>query len=162
MISKKDKKNSHDYFIWKSNVLLNQNRLPFDLFSTLTQGRYLIETKNDQTSSYSYIYVWILNDNSFFKHLKYSINASIINVGLSLKDFYLDKNNCSKKIMYTYSLAENSISDDNFKELYNDVNIETLTVSNEHFTMMLDMLKASTSQLCESLKISKEYYFAII
>ena len=136
--------------------------MPFDLFSTLIQGRYLIETKHNLTQTYSYIYLWILNDNTFFKHLKYNLNsnANTIHVKLSLNDFYLDKNTNSKKIMYTYS--DSNLNTNDFKKLYNDVNIEILTVSNEYFALMLDMLKSSTSQLCESLKISNEHYFAII
>ncbi len=66
--------NKHDKFIWKSNTLQNQQNLPYELFGLLSQGRYLIEAKDEEGKA-RYIYTWILNDNSLFKHLKYNISS---------------------------------------------------------------------------------------
>jgi hypothetical protein len=152
-----------DNFIWKSNTLQNQQQLPDELFATLNQGRYLIEAKDDQ-GKIRYIYAWILNDNSLFKHLKYNLTPRVMSSSMSmaLKDFYLDKNNSSKKIMYKNWNKETSDDEKWFKELNNDFNLNNLVVSNEHFNLLLGLLQNSTNQLCESLKTSTEYFFAII
>ena len=156
-LSFQEPKNSTDIFIWKSNTLQNQINLQVDLISSLEQGRYLIETKNG--SSKRYIYAWILSDNSFFKHIKSNFASD---VNLSLRDFYLDRNNRSKKIMYKHNEGKEAADDKWFNELNNDFNISNLLVSNEQFELMLGMLQNSTSQLCESLKLTNEYFFAIV
>jgi hypothetical protein len=157
----KDRNNENDFFIWKSNTLINENQVPFDLVSILKQGRYLINTNQEPNS---YIYLWILNDNSCFKHYKYNLNAKAnFSVSFSLKDFYENKYSRSKKIMYAYkdTNGESKASFD-LKVLKNDFNVNSLTISKEQFQLILSILTESTGQLCESLKVSNDFYFAIV
>lgn len=105
-----------------------------------------------------------MNDNSCFKHYKYNLNAKAsFSTSFSLRDFYENKYSRSKKIMYAYkdTNGESKASFD-LKDLKNDFNVNSLTISNEQFKLILSILTESTGQLCESLKVSNDFYFAIV
>jgi hypothetical protein len=65
-------------------------------------------------------------------------------------------------MMYKNCVKEKGNDQAWLKELNNDFNLNSLVVSNEHFNLLLGLLQNSTNQLCESLKKSNEYFFAII
>lgn len=140
----------NDHFVWKSNVLINNNRAQIDLVQILKQGRYLIETR---TPPVSYIYLWVLNDKAFFKHFKYEFSKDI-SVRLELQSF----RGQTKKIMFKYGC----FSKEEAQKLHNDFNIANINVSEENLRQIVDSLCDSSNQLCESLKYANDFYFAIV
>ncbi len=132
------------------------------MISKLKKGRYLIEnrkTKND------FIFIWILNDTTLFKHLKYSSNE--IEEEEKLVEFKINfdafnqtsdkiKNNL-KKIMFFKS--NNQIE---MKKYRNDYNVTCLDVSNNQFELLYSGLTDSSNQLSKSLRNVNEYSIAFI
>ena len=155
-----DKKRPSDYFIWKSNVSVNENPLPSNLVTELKQGRYLLETHQ---FSNCFIYLWILNDQYYFKHFICSRLNETTQVSANLNDKY----NHSKKIMYQYKTSKDNDNSEItnsacLKKLRNDFNITSYQISQEQHKFLVNMLTESTKQLCESLKEANGFYFAVL
>ena len=77
----------------------------------------------------------------------------------------------SRKLMYKFSdkrlINNNTVNKQGLtlselKDLHNDFNVNSLQVSDEHYEFLLSVLTESTEQLCESLKRSNDFYFALI
>lgn len=126
-----------------------------NLFSSLTQGRYLIETRSPSSSC---LYAWILNDKTLFKHYKYELAKDIL-VYFNLDEF--NSNNLVRKLMYK-QIQVTEKGKIEIQKLVNDFNVNNILVSNEQYNRMLEILSDSTNQLTESLKFSNDFYFAII
>lgn len=160
-----DRRSINDYYLWRGNVLVNDNDLPFDLFSVLQQGRYLIDTCKHQNTS-NYLYLWILNDTAYFKLLELADFKSKSHIEASLNLNQLLSSSNLKKLMFKYKDYDekdtNSYSNFEVKDLNNDFHIDSITVSLETYKQMLSLLKNSNSKLCDSIKNSADFLFAII
>lgn len=103
-----------------------------------------------------------------FKHYKYQMKefreVSVdLNDVLSLKPL--------RKLMYKFEdrrVKNNNGTDPKnetpkeLKELRNDFNVMSHHISDEHFEFLLSVLTESTEQLCQSLKQSNGFYFALV
>jgi hypothetical protein len=134
-------------------VLVNERQTPLSLLDELEQGRYLLETHE---RSSNYIFFWILNASYFFKHFKFSSLSDDKSVNIDLSD----TRNMSKKLMY--KCGSEAESGDQVNVFKNDFNTTNFRISNEQYHFMVTMLTESNDQLCESLKWSNDYLFAIL
>lgn len=131
----------------------------------LEKGRYLLETRSRPTS---YLYMFILSSEMRFKHYKYQMKE-MRNITVDLNDVLSLKP--LRKLMYKFEdrrvknnngtnlLGETSKE---LKELRNDFNVVSYHISDEHFEFLLSVLTESTEQLCQSLKQSNDFYFALV
>lgn len=161
----KEIKRPNDFFLWKSNTQINNSVGALDLLLNLETGRYLFETRSKPASS---LYIYILSTDIRFKHFK-SQFTDIKNVSYDLNDLLEMKT--SRKLMYKFSdkrlINNNTVNKQGLtlselKDLHNDFNVNSLQVSDEHYEFLLSVLTESTEQLCESLKRSNDFYFALI
>lgn len=164
----KKKNRVNDYFIWKSNTQVDNSLAAMDLFLGLERGRYLLETKGKPSS---YLYIYILSTDVRFKHQMFQMSKFTHDMGVHVNDLLSMKP--VRKMMYkfednrkTRASNNNSVNtgfkEGELKELNNDFNVNNLEISNEHFEFLLGVLTESTEQLCQSLKRSDEFYFALI
>jgi len=132
--------------------------MPFDLLQVLAQGRYLIESSNALLGS---IYLWVLNDETYFKHIESHSNRIQLNLKLNISEL-----NCSKKVMYKILSTESKDENENLlfnsKKLHNDVNVSNINVSDEQLKNMIELLNDSNSKLTETLHSSNGFFFAIL
>jgi hypothetical protein len=142
-------------------VIINESQYDIDLISKLKKGRYLIENRKTKID---FIFIWILNDRTLFKHLKYSSNEieeeKMVDFRISLDTFIQTSDkikNKLKKIMYYKS--NNQIE---MKKYRNDFNVTCLDVSNNHFELIFSTLSDSSNQLCKSLRNVNQYSVAYI
>ncbi len=151
-----DEKRPSDFFIWKANILINDNKAPLNLITELKQGRYLLETFQHPNS---FIHFWILNDKYFFKHFKFSSlgDKSSSNLSVNLNDTH----NMSKKIMYKCGSGK-ADNREIIKAIRKDFNTTNFQISNEQHRFIVSMLTESNNQLSESLKQANDYLFAIL
>lgn len=163
----KKKNRINDYFIWKSNTQVDNSLAAMDLFLGLEKGRFLLETRGKPSS---YLYIYILSTDVRFKHNRYQM-SKLIDMSVNVTDLLSAKK--SRKMMYKFEDNRKTIQSNNnslnsgfkqneLKELNNDFNVVNLEISNEHFEFLLGVLTESTEQLCQSLKRSDEFYFALI
>ncbi len=143
-------------------MILNDSQTENDLLSQLEKGRYLIENRN--STSKSFIFIWIFNESSLFKHLKYKSKSD----ASKPIDFTLDfetnienqihlKPNRLKKIMYMFSEDKQKM-----REYRNDFHTTWLEVSNSQFEFILRNLIDSTAQLSKGLKRLNEFLIAFV
>ena len=166
-----EKNNANDLFIWKFNTIFNQNSTSVNLLEHLEQGRYLLETRSS-SSDHDWIYVWVLSDNMSVQTRQLDCQIlqrlNLVNIRIvdpSTKRF-------TKKLMYAFeaksrgkSEAQTDLNGNKmeFKQLKNDLNLSSLTVSSENLEFLLGQLLAATENLCESLKRTPNgYSFALI
>ncbi len=142
-------------------MIINESQYDIDLISKLKKGRYLIENRKTKID---FIFIWILNDRTLFKHLKYSSNEieeeKMVDFRISLDTFIQTSDkikNKLKKIMYYKS--NNQIE---MKKYRNDFNVTCLDVSNNHFELIFSTLSDSSNQLCKSLRNVNQYSVAYI
>lgn len=133
--------------------------MPFDLLQMLTQGRYLIESQSP--SAHSSIYLWVLNDETYFKHIESHSDRIRFHFKLNINEL-----NCSKKVMYKVLSTDCKDENDNLmfnsKTLHNDVNVSNINVSGEQLKNMIEFLNDSNSKLTETLHSSNGFSFAIV
>lgn len=75
-----------------------------------------------------------------------------------------------RKVMYKFvdkrgknnNHLNEGLTDEELKNLNNDFNVTNIQVSTEQFQFVLGVLTESTEQLCNSLKRSNDYYFALV
>lgn len=147
LILLKDFKRSNDYFIWKSEVLVDG--ASFNVLNELKQGRYLIETNEPNIGL---LFIWVIADSLSFNHVKVDELATDITLNSS------SQHNRNKKAMYKFY---DSTSSSALTSLRNDVNIIDIKVSAINFNSIRNTLDKSRDELCESFKTSKEYDVSI-
>lgn len=142
------KKNSFDFFIWKSSVMLNNDFVLNASYFTsqLVQGKYLIECKNES----NLLLIWILNDKALFNHFKLTEMNSEIKLNL----------NFVKKCLFKLLIKEKDETE--IKKLKNDCNVNYILVSKELLKNVLNFMNESNSKLCRSLQKSNNFFFSII
>lgn len=139
-------------------MLINDENRAFDLLEQLEQGRYLIRTKQAPSNI---INLLVVKEGFYFKQIICNLKEidEIKRIELKLDD----RENLVKKVMYQ-NLESTGNEDEELrrKQLHNDVNITDLCVSNECFSKIVETLNTSNDQLCQSLKESNNFKFAII
>lgn len=142
------RKNSTDFYLWKSSVVLNDSFVSdaFYLGSQLGQGKYLLESKKCP----NILFLWVLNDKALFKHYKLEEAKCDLELNLELV----------KKCSYKILIKEKD--DNEIKKLKNDCNVNHILVSKNQFENFVKYMNKLNSQLSESLRKSNDFYFSII
>lgn len=142
------RKNSTDFYIWKSSVIINDSFISdvFYLGSHLGQGKYLFESKMCS----DVLFLWILNDKALFKHYKLEDIKSDLELNLDIV----------KKCLYKILTKEKN--ENEIRKLKNDCNVNHILLEKNQFENFLKYMNKLNSQLSESLRQSNDFYFSII
>jgi hypothetical protein len=146
-IGYKKRKHSDYFFLWRSNILIDE-KLKFDVFSSLELGRYIIELKNEHKSEKkSFIFVHVLTCNLRYKCLQLNSNDKTLQFDKKWKKLF-------------YKIYNHDIELRN--QWFNDINVEFISVSHFCYLKTLEKLVESTKSLPNSYRMVKNGFFIAI
>ena len=149
-IGYKNRKHLDYIYLWRSNVLIDDYNLKFDLFSLCKQGRYVIEVKSENAKKL-FIFVHILTCDLLYECCQLTHNDASRS---------LNFNKRWKKLLYKVYDNQNDVELRN--KWFNDINVEFISISYFCYIQALKKLVASTKSLPHSQQMLKNGFFVAI